>query len=293
MVPRLRRELARVLGHEKLNGLVRAQRGAHRSDRYAALEQLTARHPDLYGGPNGLSGQEARVFSQNGEDGVLGAIFGRIGPGRRTFVEFGIQDGREGNAVLLADVARWSGLFIEADPTAYAALSSKYRHCERVRTLELIVNAENLDDALKTHGLFEGLDLLSIDVDGADYWIWRGSQARPRVVVIEYNSSLGLDARTQPAHIGPWDGTDAFGASLEALRRLGTAKGYRLVHAELAGVNAFFVREDEAARAGWSSLSTEAAYQPANYGLEGRAHPAGMRDDWVAIGEDGEPEPAA
>src|SRR5262249_44437283 len=90
-------------------------------------------------------------------------------------------------------------------------------------------------------------DVLSIDVDGLDCWIWAALEGyRPRLVVIEYNSALDPEARlTVPLDESfAWDGTDYFGASLGALRHVGRTQGYRLVHTDVAGVNAFFVRDD-------------------------------------------------
>jgi hypothetical protein len=89
----------------------------------------------------------------------------------------------------------------------------------------------------------EDLDVLSIDVDGSDYWIWEAiADYRPRVVVIEYNSVLDPQRKlVQPREHGSWDGTDYYGASLGAIRALGETKGYRLVHTELTGNNAFLV----------------------------------------------------
>lgn len=280
---------ARALGHTKLNRLREDARSMARSSRYVALASLEARFPEHFQA-NPLAAAERRVFSQNGEDGVLAALFERLGSGRRRFVEFGIQEGREGNAVLLADMAGWSGLFVESDPAAFTALEAKYGLRPEVQLRRQRVSASSLDPLLEEVGLFDEPDLLSIDVDGDDYWIWRGTRSRPRVVVIEYNASLGLEPRAQPEGGAPWDGTDAFGASLEALARLGEAKGYGLVHVEQAGVNAFFVRSDLLEGADLPSRAPRDVYRPPNYGLEGRAHPPGRRTDWVVIGPDGEPE---
>jgi glycosyltransferase involved in cell wall biosynthesis len=196
---------------------------------------------------DGLAGHELRLSSQNGEDGVLAEIFRRIGVTERFFVEFGIESGREGNAVYLADVAGWRGLFIEADDDHYEALQQKYEGSESVRTLRSMVTPENVERLFAEAGVPEEPDLLSIDVDGADYWIWAAIEAyRPRVAIVEYNSVLDPGRPlVQPAERGEgWDGTDYYGASLAALRRLATEKGYRLVHVESSAVNAFFVRAD-------------------------------------------------
>ena len=104
----------------------------------------------------------------------------------------------------------------------------------------------NVERLFADAGVPESLDVLSIDVDGSDYWIWEALQTyRPRIVVIEYNSALPADTRlAQPRDHGEWDGTDYQGASLGAMVSLGALKGYRLVHTETSGVNAFFVRDE-------------------------------------------------
>ena len=186
----------------------------------------------------------------------------------------------------------WAGRVCssKADPASFRALQQKYRFRADVRTLNAIITPDNLDAVLSSEGLLDSIDLLSIDVDGDDYWIWRSTRCRPRVLVIEYNSALGTASRTQPlSRTARWDGSDAFGASLSALTALSRAKGFRLVHTDLAGVNAFFVREDLISSAGLPRLSPQTAVRVPNFGLEGRAHPPGDRNDWVAVGEDGEP----
>ena len=195
---------------------------------------------------DGLEGYELRGFSQNGEDGALAEILTRIGAENRFFVEFGIESGREGNCVYLAQVAGWDGLFIEAEPDLHRELAERYAANARVQTVQALVTPGNVEQLFADAGVPEILDILSIDVDGADYWIWEALEAyRPRIVVIEYNTALPADARlVQPRDHGSWDGTDFQGASLGAMTLLGAQKGYRLVHTDTSGVNAFFVRDD-------------------------------------------------
>ena len=193
--------------------------------------------------PEDLTRHELRVFSQNGEDGVIEAILRRVGHGPPSFVEFGVGAGTEGNCVFLADVLGWPGLFMESDPAAFAALAGKYGARPEVRTVQASVRPGNVEALIRSAGLPGELTVLSIDVDGMDYWIWRALEIRPRLLVIEYNAHLPHDAvLVQPLEPEvAWDGTDYFGASLGALRRLAASKGFRLVHTDLAGVNAFFV----------------------------------------------------
>jgi hypothetical protein len=191
---------------------------------------------------------ELRVSSQHGEDGIMVEILRRIGwPSAPSFVEFGGSSGAVGNCVFLADVMGWPGLFIEADEQLHGRLAAKYKGNSGVTTLCELVTPENIEALFSRAEVPRTLDVLSIDIDGADFWVWHAlSSFRPRVVVIEYNSSIAADAKLvqKRDHKGGWSGTDYFGASIEALCALGVTKGYRLVHTDLGGLNAFFVRDD-------------------------------------------------
>jgi hypothetical protein len=114
---------------------------------------------------------ELRVFSQNGEDGVIAELVRRTGAPGRFFVEFGIGSGGEGNCVFLADVLGWSGLFMEPDPDAHAALTRKFEGHPGVATLHATVTPENVEELFERAGVPAEPDVLSIDVDGNDYWI--------------------------------------------------------------------------------------------------------------------------
>jgi hypothetical protein len=220
-----------------------------------------------------LAPYELRVFSQNGEDGVIAEILRRSGTVARYFVELGAGPGHENNCALLADVFGWSGLYAEADAQAGAALEARYAHNPRVRTEIVAVTPRNLQSILDEAGVPPEFDILSVDVDGSDYWLWEAlTEHRPRLVVIEYNAALPHDQRLvaplDPGH--RWDGTEFFGASLGALRALAAVKGYRLVHTDLTGTNAFFIRED---LPGDYPPPHDVPLRAANYYLSGRRHP--------------------
>lgn len=263
---------------------------------YLALAELLDRHRDAGRPPDSgpLTPYELRCFSQHGEDGVIAEILRRINVGTRYFVEFGIEAGTEGNCVVLADVLDWSGLFIEPEEGFHAALSRKYATNPRVATHRAFVSPANVQALFAQCGVPEEPDILSIDVDGADYWIWEQvTDYRPRVVVIEYNASLPAGRRlVQPAdHTGGWQGTDYFGASLDALVDLGSRQGYRLVHTDLASANAFFVRDDLAAEGFPPAAAVPRRSEP-NYFMQAYHHPpdtTGRR--YVEVGE--RPAPTA
>lgn len=208
-----------------------------------------------------------KVYSQNDEDGIIQEIFRRIGATNRAFVEFGVEAGTECNTVKLL-VDGWNGLWIEAGASHAANIREGFAPFvteKRLTVLESRVTAENINDLLRQGGLNGEFDLLAIDIDYNDYWVWKAIDAvSPRVVAIEYNATLrpplSLTVPYDPN--GAWDGTNFYGASLEALVRLGTQKGYHLVGCSIAGVNAFFVRADLCGDKFLEPATAEAHYEP-------------------------------
>jgi len=185
-----------------------------------------------------LRKHEAQVYSQCGEDGVLARIFETIGEGKRFFVEFGAWDGHHlSNTANLRLNHGWQGLLMEGSDRADGELVKRE-----------FVSAENIEPLFERYAVPERFDLLSIDIDGNDYWVWRAIERfTPRVVVMEYNIFFPLEhARTMPYdadHV--WDKSPYHGASLAALRKLGHEKGYALVHTDSWAPNAFFVLRSE------------------------------------------------
>jgi hypothetical protein len=221
-----------------------------------------------------------RSFSQNDEDGIIQEIFRRIGEENRTFVEFGVGNGLQNNTRLLL-YRGWKGLWIEADPSSCKKIRRSFARELSTGQLQLIsefVTRENIQSLIQSANLGP-LDLLSIDIDGNDYWIWEAVELRPRVVTIEYNAKFHPPTHWvmeyNAAH--QWNSSDYQGASLQSLADLSGRKGFRLVGCCLAGVNAFFVRQDLAA----DHFATEDAaylYNPPRYYLQHfmpSGHPAG------------------
>jgi len=271
-----------------------------RSQLYAALADVAATH--RAGAPSAveagplrrlpLTGWERNVFSQFGEDGLIAELVRRVGAANRSFVEFGAETGLEGNCVLLAFTG-WSGLFIEADVEKARSLQWRYSSNRMVRTLLATVSPDNVEELFRGEDVPGEPDVLSIDVDGIDWWIWRAiTSFRPRMVIVEYNGHVTTDrALTIPAgHREPWDGTAYYGASLTAYERLARAKGYRLAHTELNGNNAFFVRDDLCDAIPDDDVVPR---RMTNLFLAGTVHAPDLRGrPWIEIGGDGEPCPS-
>jgi hypothetical protein len=227
-----------------------------------------------------LTNHERRVFSQNGEDGIIDEIFRRIGTTNRFAVEFGIGDGSECCTRRLFLEQGWGGLLIEgSEPWARAA-----GQAFAGRGVQVVHSFITLDSIL---GIFAGasvpreLDLLVVDIDGNDYWILGRilSAYRPRAFVVEYNGRwvppiewvMPYDARHN------WDGTVYFGASLASFAKLAGAHSYSLVGCDRNGVNAFFVRDDLlGAHFPRAAEGAAAHYVPPSYG-RGFGHPVRLR----------------
>jgi hypothetical protein len=211
-----------------------------------------------------------KIYSQNDEDGLLEEIFRRIGVGDRRFVEFGVQTGFECNTAKLL-VEGWQGLWIEASGQSVDHIRKHFAGFlvrGSLHLLEKTVTAENINDLLSQTGFIGDIDLLSIDIDFNDYWVWKAIEvARPRVVAIEYNASLRppLSLVVPYAPTSSWNGGNYFGASLEALVRLARHKGYRIVGCSFAGVNAFFVREELCQDLFLEPATAEEHYEPPRY----------------------------
>lgn len=177
---------------------------------------------------------ELRVYSQNGEDGIIKIIFHKIGTTNKYFVELGTENGKECNSALLLEKG-WTGLQIDSKKTRNKFVKREF------------VTAENVEKVLKKYDVPKNFDLLSIDIDGNDYWVWKELKIfYPRVVVIEYNASIPPN-ESKVVPYNPrfkWDGTNYFGASLLALTKLSQKKGYQLIGCDSTGTNAFFVKRE-------------------------------------------------
>jgi len=208
------------------------------------LEQLReARSPSC------LNAFERSVFSHNGEDGIIEEIFRRIGVTNRFCVEIGCGDASRCNSRHLIEAGGWSGVLCEENPHDARFAADRFA-AHPVRVMHARVRAETIDALLEAQEVPPRIDLLSIDIDGNDYWVWkRLAASRARVVSIAYNASYppwrSWIMPYDPDH--GWIGNRHYGASLRALSALADAMGYSLVACDRKGARAFFVEHDLAA----------------------------------------------
>jgi hypothetical protein len=214
---------------------------------------------------------EFQVFSQFGGDGIIQYMVSRIQITQRTFVELGAGSYRESNTRFLVQNDAWEGLVVDAGTAHLAFLNTpwiRWRH--RVYGQSAFITAENVNSIISRSGFRGNIGLLSIDLDGNDYWILESIDVvTPQILVLEYNSVFGAEH----AVVVPYDPAFMFGkadpsqlyygASLAALSQLAAAKGYQLVGSDRAGVNAFYVRRDVGTRL--PQLTVEEAWVPSQH----------------------------
>jgi hypothetical protein len=235
-----------------------------------------------------------RVHSDADEDGILLYILALTGTDSRRLVDLGANGVAASNSANLLLHHGWTGVLVDADETALRAAVDHYVASGVMppAVVSSWLTADNVNDVITANDA-TGADLLLIDVDGIDYWLWKAIDCmRPRVVVVEYQDILG----PQRSVVVPYDPAfsvashevnasenNYVGASLRALVKLGADKGYRLVACNNLGFNAFFVRED-LARDSLPELAVEGGFpHPWNvHGMRER-YPLVADMPWVEV----------
>lgn len=218
-----------------------------------------------------LHDAEFKVFSQFGEDGIIQYLIQHVPIANDVFVELGVGDYTESNTRFLLVNNNWRGLIVDCG-TAHTEFlkrtEMRWRYSVEAETAFL--TRDNVNAVLRGAGLEGDVGLLSIDIDGNDYWLLNAIDAiNPRIVVVEYNSVFGWE---HPISI-PYDpnfnyvrahySTLYFGTSLAALCFWARGHGYSFVGSNSAGCNAFFVRND--VRGDLPELTAQEGYVPSRF----------------------------
>lgn len=207
------------------------------------LASIAARDPRDY---------EFKVYSQWGEDGIIDHLCHVVNPSSRSFVEFGVETYVEANTLFLLKHRNWRGLVIDGSQANIDKLKSSsvfWKH--DLQADASFITKDNINDIISRNGFVGEIGLLSVDIDGNDYWVWDAINCvRPVIVVSEYNSLFGSKATISTPYQADFYRTSAhrsnmyYGASIAALDHLARKRGYSLVAGNSAGNNVFFVRND-------------------------------------------------
>jgi hypothetical protein len=168
------------------------------------------------------------------------------------FVEFGVHDYKESNTRYLLQHDNWTGLIMDGSQDYIDAIQHDPLYFrQNLTAVCAFIDRENINTLLQKHGVTGDIGLLSIDIDGNDYWVWEAIDCiSPRIVICEYDTLLGPDRKVTIPYDPLFERLKAHysfvygGTSLAALEDLARRKGYALVGSNSAGNNAFFVRRD-------------------------------------------------
>jgi hypothetical protein len=214
---------------------------------------------------------EFKIFSQFGEDGIIQWIINKLQITNKSFIEFGVGNYLESNTRFLLENNNWKGFIIDGDKKNIEFIKKNAIYWEYDLTAECaFITRENINDLFLDHGFQGDIGLLSIDIDGNDFWIWEVIDViSPQIVICEYNSVFGdTYAITVPYH-PEFNLTRAhysnlyWGVSLPALCILAETKGYDFIGSNSAGNNAFFIRKD--CSGPFQKISAKQGYVRSNY----------------------------
>lgn len=236
------------------------------------LEQLSA--------AKGINSAEFKVFSQFGEDGIIQFILMNGDIKNDTFIEFGVQDYIESNTRFLLINNNWKGLVFDGS-AEYINLIQHSQECWRhdLTAVHAFITKDNINDLFSSHGYSGEIGILSVDIDGNDYWVLKEvNVVDPEILILEYNSCFGVERAVTVPYREDFQRTKAhysnlyWGASLKALHMAATDKGYSFLGCNSNGNNAFFVRNDRLGNL--TPVSLEAGYRESRFresrGRDGR-----------------------
>jgi len=200
-----------------------------------------------------LGDLEFKVFSQFGDDGIIQYLAHNLDLKIQTFIEFGVEDYFESNTRFLLQKDNWSGFVMDGSSENMARLKQASLYWKHdLNAQAAFVTRENINQLISA-GIadWDGVDILSIDIDGNDYWVWKEIEINPAIVIMEYNSSFGIERAITVPYDPAFNRTKAhssnlyWGSSLKALYLLALKKGYEFIGCASAGHNAYFVRKDK------------------------------------------------
>ena len=199
-----------------------------------------------------LSAVEFQVYSQWGEDGIIDWLVSKFPKIPKNFLEIGTQDYKESNTRFLLINRNWDGFLIEADKTAVKDIKSQrvfWKH--RLKVKNEFITKNNINEIIKKFNVPKKLGLLSLDIDGVDYWVLNElSVLDPSIIICEYNSLFGKKKSVTVPYKNNYSRSEEhysnlyYGASIKAFINLMKTKNYFLIGTNSAGNNAFFIKRN-------------------------------------------------
>lgn len=199
-----------------------------------------------------LSDYEFKVFSQWGEDGIIQFLISELDIINKNFIEFGVEDFSESNCRFLMMKDNWSGYILDGSENNIESLKKQYYFWKfNLRAKSAFIDASNVNDLLQESGFKKDLGILSIDLDGNDYFILKSINTfMPAILICEFNSLFGSKRELTVPYNPKFIRREAhssclyYGASLPAIISIAEKKGFTFIGTNNSSCNAFFVRND-------------------------------------------------
>ena len=206
---------------------------------------------EKYSNISNLAQSECKIFSQNGEDGILDYINTMLKIERPNFIEIGVGAYTEANTRFIYDRFFPKGIIIDAEENLKNKVLSNINYWKGDLTIiEERISTENINDVISKNCDFN-IDIFSLDIDGIDYWIIEKLKPNTsKIFVAEYNAVLGDTLEVTTPNIENFDRKEyhyshlCFGMSLKALINIMEKKNYYFIGTNSVRNNAFFISND-------------------------------------------------
>ncbi|MBL0954466.1 MAG: hypothetical protein IBJ01_06840 [Leptospira sp.] len=214
--------------------------------------------------PNGTFAENGyKVFSQWNEDGLIQYLINKIPEIPKSYIEFGVENYSESNTRFLMMNQHWKGLIIDGSKQNIEYVKRQnYFWQNSLTAVNQFINKDNINQIFESNGFTGQIGILSIDIDGNDYWILDSIQSiSPIIIILEFNNLFGKEKKVTIPYEEKFYRFNShfsglyYGASLPALTDLCAKKGYEFVGTNNICNNAFFVRKDFSSRFQLRSVS--------------------------------------
>ena len=194
---------------------------------------------------------EVKIFSQNGEDGIIDYLVHKLKVDKKNFVEIGVGNYRESNTRFLYNRYHPKGLIIDYIDDMKKKVTKHVNFWKGdLRICNQKIDADNILDILNKNCDYE-IDFFSIDIDSIDYWIIKKLKNDiSKIFVAEYNPVFGAELEVTVPNISGFERSKyhysylCYGMSLKALINLMDQKGYYFIGTNLQKINAFFILKE-------------------------------------------------
>lgn len=218
-----------------------------------------------------IEDSEFKVYSQSGEDGIIQYLISKIPNIPKKFIEFGVENYLESNTRFLILNNYWTGLVIDGDFKNIEFIKRDPIYWRsQLTAINSFVTKDNINNIIESNNFNGEVGILSVDVDGNDYWIWDSiTVCDPSIVIVEYNSFFGSENAVTIPYFENFVRSEAhhsyiyYGASIKAFELLAEKKGFELVFTNKAGNNLFFVNKKH--KSIFHKINSKEAYRKSNY----------------------------